>query len=79
MNRKVNLFKDYKMLRNIITRMKRDAKSKYYKEYFEMHKDKAASIWKGIRSLVKLKSSSKKDVSIIDDKGVIISDQEKML
>ena len=33
-----------------------------------MHKDKTASIWRGIRSLVKLKSSSKKDTSIIDDK-----------
>ena len=43
-----------------------------------MHKDKTASIWKGIRSLVKLKSSSKKDISIIDDKGVIISDQEEI-
>ena len=43
-----------------------------------MHKDKTASIWKGIRSLVKLKSSSKKDISIIDDKGVIIPDQEKI-
>ena len=72
------MLKDYKILRNTITRMKRDAKSKYYKEYFEMHKDKTASIWKGIRSLVKLKSSSKKDISIIDDKGVIISDQEKI-
>ena len=40
-----------------------------------MHQDKTASIWKGIRSLVKLKSSSKKDINIIDDKGVIISDQ----
>ena len=76
LNRKINLFKDYKILRNAITRMKRDAKTKYYKEYFEMHKEKTASIWKGIRSLVKLKSSSKKDISINDDKGVIISDQE---
>ena len=54
--------------------MKRDSKTKYYKEYFEIHKDKTASIWKGIRSLGNLKSSSKKDVCIIDDTGVIISD-----
>ena len=79
LNRKINLFKDNKILRNTITRMKRDAKSKYCKEYFAMHKDKTASIWRGIRSLVKLKSSSKKDKSIIDDKGVIISDQEKFV
>ena len=72
------MLKDYKILHNTITRMKRDAKSKYCKEYFEMHKDKTASIGKGIRSPVKLKSSSKKDISIIDDKWVIISDQEKI-
>ena len=58
--------------------MKRDSKFKYYREYFELHKDKSASIWKGIRSLIKLKSSSKKDISIVDDKGVIISDQVKI-
>ena len=56
--------------------MKRDSKTKYYNEYFEIHKEKTASIWKGIRFLVKLKSSSKKDISIIVDKGVIISDQK---
>ena len=58
--------------------MKRDSKFKYYKEYFELHKDKSASIWKGIRSLVKLKHFSKKDISIVDDKGVIIFDQVKI-
>ena len=72
------MLKDYKILRDTITRMKRDAISKYYKEYFEMHEDKSASIWKGIKSLVKLKPSSKQDISIIDDKGVIISDQENI-
>ena len=72
----INVLKDYNILRDTITRMKRDAKSKYSKEYFEMHKDKTASIWKGIRSLVRLKSSSKKDISIIDDNGVIISDKK---
>ena len=47
---KANLLKDYKNLRNSITKMKRDSKTKYYKEYFEIHKKKTASIWKGIRS-----------------------------
>ena len=59
LNRKVNLLKEHKILRNTITKMKRDSKFKYYKEYFELHKENSASIWKGIRSRVKLKSSSK--------------------
>ena len=78
LSRKAYLLKNYKSLRNSITNMKRDSKTKYYNEYFEIHKEKTASIWKGIRSLVKLKSSSKKDISIIDDKGVIISDQKNI-
>ena len=51
---------------------------KYNKEYFDMHKDKSASIWKGIRSLVNLKSSSKKDISIVEDEEITISDQVKI-
>ena len=39
LSRKANLLKDYKILRNTITKMKRDSKTKYYKEYFEMHND----------------------------------------
>ena len=32
LNRNINLFKDYKILRHTITRMKRDVRSKCYKE-----------------------------------------------
>ena len=73
MNRKVNLLKE--ILRNTVTKIKQDSKFKHYKEYFELHKDKSASIRKGIRSLIKLKSLSKKDISIVADKEVLISDQ----
>ena len=48
--------------------MKRDAKIKYYQEYFETHKSKASYIWEGIKPIVKLSTSSKKDISLIDDK-----------
>ena len=67
LNRKVNLLKE--ILRNTVTKIKQDSKFKHYKEYFELHKDKSASIWKGIRSLIKLKSLSKKDISIVADRG----------
>ena len=39
LNRKVNLLKEYEILRNTVTKMKRDSKFNYYKEYFELHKD----------------------------------------
>ena len=66
-------FASQSLIDNILinSTMKRDSKTKYYKEYFEIHDDKTASIWKGNRSLVKLKTSSKKDISIIDDNGLL--------
>ena len=49
--------------------MKRESKINYYKNFFEMNKANTSKIWKGIRSLVKINSSSKKDIKIIDSEG----------
>ena len=49
--------------------MKRESKINYYKNFFDMNKANTSKIWKGIRSLVKINSSSKKDIKIIDNKG----------
>ena len=49
--------------------MKRERKINYYKNFFEMNKANTSKIWKGTRSLVKINSSSKKDIKIIDNKG----------
>ena len=73
-----NLHNQYKVLRNSITKMKRDSKVKYYKNYFEHNKAKSSSIWRGIRSLVKISSKSRKDIKIIDEKGNYISDPLKI-
>ena len=51
-----------KVTRNSITKMKRENKIDYYKKYFELNKNKASSIWKGIRSIVNIQNSSKKDI-----------------
>ena len=50
------LRKEYKKLRNEITKDKRDSKKSYYSSYFEKNKFKSAEIWKGINSLVSIKS-----------------------
>ena len=46
-----------KKIRNEITKDKRDSKKAYYTLYFEKNKHKSSDIWKGIRSLVNLKSA----------------------
>jgi len=70
--------RQYKYLRNFITKLKRDSKKEYYKSYFEQCRSKSSSIWKGIRSLVKIKNHSRKDIKLIDDNGNNVSDPTKV-
>ena len=78
LNTKNSLYIDYKLLRNLVTKMKRDAKTVYYKKFFEKNKSNLSLIWKGIKSIVKINLSSlKKDITIIDDKGKNITDPIK--
>ena len=54
---KTKLYNDYKKIRNELTALKRNNKQDYYKNYFEKNKKKTAALWKGIRSLVTIKST----------------------
>ena len=67
-----------KVTRNSITEMKRESKIDYYKKYFEVNKNNASSIWKGIRSIVNIQNSSKKDIILLNDKGKNIHDPKKI-
>ena len=58
--------------------MKRDAKTKYYQQYFETYKWKSSKVWKGIKSIVKLNTTSKKYISLIDNKGFNVTDPSKI-
>ena len=77
-NRKLTIYEDYKRTRNFVTNMKRDAKTKYYQQYFETYKWKSSKVWKGIKSIVKLNTTSKKDISLIDNKGFNVTDPSKI-
>ena len=65
---------EYKQKRNALTNMKRESKKLYYNNYFEANKSKMSPIWKGIRSIVNLNNSSKKDIQIIERNGKNVSD-----
>ena len=75
---KKDYYDRYKVLRNSITKEKRDAKKTYYKEYFEQYKSNSSFIWKGIKSIVNIKSSSKKDITLICENGKYIKDPQKI-
>ena len=73
------IYDEYKVTRDSITKIKRESKIDYYRKYFEVNKNKASSIWKGIRSIVNIQNSSKKDVKLINDKGKNISDPKQIV
>ena len=82
MVRRNNLYNKYKILRNNLTQKKRDSKIEYYTSYFAKNTSKIANIqfnsiqfnWKGIRSLIKIKLTSAKDILILDDNGKLETD-----
>ena len=53
------IYEGDKVTRNSITKMKRESNIDYYRKYFEGNKNKASSIWKGIKSIVNIQNSSK--------------------
>ena len=69
---------DYKRLRNEITLDKRVSKKTYYSSYFERNKLKSAEIWKGVRSLVNIKSTKSTDINLLDDDNNLVSDPRKI-
>ena len=71
---KPNLFSQYKVIRNDVTKLKRDNKIKHYKNFFEVNKKKTSAIWKGIRSLVTIKPSNLNVITIIDKNGSLVTD-----
>ena len=72
--RKKILRTNFNILRNQITKEKRQNKKNHFAEQFEKNKNTTANIWKCIRSLVNLKPSKKSSIKLMDDNQNIISD-----
>ena len=74
-----NIYNEYKIIRNNITKMKWDSKMDYYKKFFNSNKNKMSTIWKGIKSIVNINNTSKKDIKILDKNGKKITDRQKIV
>ena len=72
--RKKILRTNFNILRNQITKEKRQNKKNHFAEQFEKNKNTTANIWKCIRSLVNLKPSKKSSMKLMDDNQNITSD-----
>ena len=58
------IYEDYKKIRNKVTKLKRDSEVDYYHRFFDENKKKSSAIWKGIRSIVNLKNTLRKDTKV---------------
>ena len=76
-DKKLSLHKDYKKLRNELTKIKRDSKNTYNKNYFYNNKHKSSEIWKGIRIIVNIKTKKASNTKLLINNN-LISDPSKI-
>ena len=69
---------DYKKFRNEITKDKCLSKKAYFTSHFEINKQKSSDIWKGIRSLVNIKSLKFSTFKLLDNNHNLISEPQKI-
>ena len=68
------LYKEYKLIRNQITKDKRRNKKAHHIAQFEKNKNSISTVWKSIRSLVNMKAGKKSVIKLMDENNNIISD-----
>ena len=69
--RKKELFKTFKEIRNKIVALCRASKKAYYRKFFAENSDNAKKTWQGIKSIINLKASSKfVPTSLLVDKEI---------
>ena len=61
-----------------MTKDKRDSKKAYYTSYFENNKYKSSEIWKGIRSLVNINSTTSFNIKLLDENNKLIINPKKI-
>ena len=59
--------------------MKRNNKIDYYHKYYETNKNNASSIWKGIRSIVNISKSPRKDIKLFNDNRNTVCDPKTIV
>ena len=68
------LYREYKLLRNQITKDKRRNKKAHNIAQFEKNKNAISTVWKSIRSLVNMKPGKKTTIKLMDENENVISD-----
>ena len=72
--RKLNIHKQYKELRNNIVSIIRKSKSQYFKQFFTKNACNAKNTWDGIKSIINFNNSSKSELSSLMVENEILTD-----
>ena len=73
-----SIYDEYKIIRNKVTKLKRDGRVEYYHRFFDENKRKSLAIWKGIRSMVNINSTTRKYIKLLDEKDKNVCDPNKI-
>ena len=73
-----NLFRDFKIKRNLITTLIRSRKSQYYKDFFAEHTHNVKKTWEGIRNIIKVSNKNRSLPTKMRDGINFITDQKSM-
>ena len=65
------LYKEYKQVRNQITKDKRRSKKAHNIAQFEKNKNSISTVWKSIRSLVNMKPGKSSSIKLMDNNSII--------
>ena len=72
--RKTNLQKQFKTQKNYITGLLRNEKKKYYQNFFTKYKTNLKMVWKGIKSIINIKSKNYDSINSIEINNQIQTD-----
>ena len=70
---KNDLHREYKSLRNKLSTIIKESKRKYYDDYFRTNLKNIKNTWKGIKSIISLKSKNSDIPKIIKDKDTFLT------
>ena len=73
-NRKPNLHKKYKALKNEVTLLTRNSKTNYYHNYFSRNKENLRKTWQAIKEIINIKSKASIDITCISNGTEYITD-----
>ena len=73
-NRKPNLHKNYKALKNEVTLLTRNSKTNYYHNYFSRNKENLRKTWQAIKEIINIKSKASIDITCISNGTEYITD-----